>query len=87
MKLLVAALDDTEARTGMSGTWNGKRFKDPRVCDVAGHVLNALDPARFQFDLSAALDQRDRARLELKNAWRKQHGLPAVPLPQPRTHD
>src|SRR5438105_3532584 len=48
-------LDDTEQRKGMSGSWNGKEYRDPRICDFAGHVLNQLDGARFPFDLAAPM--------------------------------
>lgn len=84
LKLLLAALDDTEERYGMSGNWNGKDFSDPRVCDVAGHVLSNLDEKCYAFDLSASLAHRDRDRLLLKNVLRKEQGLPELPLPESR---
>jgi hypothetical protein len=80
-ELLIAALDDREERAGMSGTWNGKSFSDPRVCDLAGHVLHQFLPDRYSFDLSAPLEQRDRNLVELKNVWRRAHGQPPLPLP------
>jgi hypothetical protein len=84
ISLLIGALDDTEERTGMSGSWNGKDFSNPRICDVAGHVLNQLDPKRFDFDLSASLRQRDRQRIAIHNAARKSQGLPLLPSPADR---
>jgi hypothetical protein len=79
--LLFGALDDTEERTGMSGSWNGKNYTDPRICDVAGHVLNQLAPDKYAFDLGAPLARRDRAIVELKNVRRKAHGLALLPVP------
>jgi hypothetical protein len=49
--LLVTTLEDTEERAGMSGTWGGKSFDDPRICDLAAHVLSEQWPAKYQFDL------------------------------------
>ncbi len=82
--MLIVALDDTEQRMGMSGSWNGKSFSDPRICDVAGNVLNDLDPAEYPFDMNSSLEQRDRDRLSLKNVFRKDQGLPALAIPEPR---
>jgi hypothetical protein len=81
--LLVAALDDTERHMGMSGSWGDKSFSDPRICDLAGHVLWKQWPKKYDFDLAASLAVRDRQRVELKNVWRKDHGLPLLELPQP----
>jgi hypothetical protein len=83
-KVLLAALDDTEERTGMSGSWNGKSFSDPRICDIAGHVLNQLDPKLYPFDLEVPLAKRNRSVLALKNVLRKAHGLRPLPLPGAR---
>ena len=81
--LLVKALDDDERRLGMSGTWGEKSFSDPRICDVAGQVLWSRWPKKYTFDIAASPAIRDRQRLELKNTWRKQHGLPPLELPHP----
>jgi hypothetical protein len=83
--LLVASLDDTEERTGMSGTWYGWSYSDPRICDVAGQMLNHLDSKMYAFDVSASLARRDSNLIELKNVWRLDHGLMPLPLPVPRT--
>src|SRR5262249_28380439 len=80
-ELLIAELDDTDELVGMSGTWDGKGFSDPRLCDVAGHVLNRREPDLYPFDLAAPLSLRDRAIIELKNVWRKRHGLAPLLLP------
>ncbi|MGA2068723.1 MAG: hypothetical protein ABSG86_27390 [Thermoguttaceae bacterium] len=83
-RLLVAALDDTEQREGMSGSWGDKSFQDPRVCDLAAHTLAERLPKKYDFDLSAALGERDRQRLLMVNVWRKGQNLPAIPLPKPK---
>jgi len=82
---LVKALEDTEERTGMSGSWGEKKFSDPRVCDFAGYFLVKRWPDRYVFDLSGALKIRDRQRVECQNVWRRAHGLEELPLPTPRT--
>ena len=84
-QLLFGALDDTEERTGMSGSWNGKNFTDPRICDAAGHVLNELAPDMYAFDLGAPLAKRNLAIVDLKNTWRKAHGLAILPVPVHKT--
>ena len=61
--LLVAALNDTEQR----------------ICDMAGGVLNQLDPAKYPFNLAAPLAQRDREIFAMKNVWRQANGPPALP--------
>ena len=82
-ELLVGALDDTERRMGMSATWGQKSFGDPRICDVAGHVLWMRWPEKYAFDIEAPATIRDRQRVELKNVWRKERGLPPLELPEP----
>ncbi len=83
-RVLAACLDDTDMRLGMSGGWGDKHYSDPRICDMAAHVLYRLDAAKYPFDLSAPRAKRERGRLVVKNAWRAANGLPAVPLPVPR---
>jgi hypothetical protein len=80
-RLLVASLEDTEQRMGMSGSWGNKSFEDPRICDIAGHVLSQRLPAKYPFDLGASQKQRERQRIECLNIWRAQNRLPALPLP------
>ncbi len=70
-RLLIGALDDKEERVGMSGSWDDKSFSDPRICDLAGHVLHRRLPDKYAFDLSASEIERDRALFALKNVWRK----------------
>ncbi len=84
-KLLIGALDDLEEREGSGGTWNGKTFSDPRVCDIAGHVLNARWPEKYAFDLSASLAGRDRQRIAAINLWRAEQNLPPLPVPPRKT--
>ena len=82
--LLLNRLDDLEEQSGTSGSRNGKDYTDPRVCDLAGFVLNDLDGERYAFDLGALLEERDRARLLLINVLRQEQGLPERAIPQPR---
>lgn len=81
-RLLIAALEDLEEQEGMSGSWNGKSYEDPRVCDMAGHVLNLQAPREFVFDLGADRFERDRQRIAIINAWRKEQGQPQLPTPR-----
>lgn len=83
--LLVSCLTDTEEHEGSTGTWHGKHFCDPRVCDMAGHVLWLRWKDKYAFDLNSTLKERDLQRIECINLWRKQHKLPLLPLPRPRT--
>jgi hypothetical protein len=79
--LLVSELDDDEQQIGTIAGLGGKNFSDPRMCDIAGHFLNQLDPQKYPFDASASVAQRDKGIVLLKNAWRKEHGLAALPVP------
>jgi hypothetical protein len=76
-KLLVAALEDEDEQNA-SGIWMGKEIHDPRVCDYASQVLNAIDPDRYPFDMAAPLALRDRCRLGIINTWRKAQHLPLL---------
>jgi hypothetical protein len=73
-RLLVKCLDDDEQRMGLSGTWGEKGYTNPRVCDMAGYILNERWPDTYDFDLEADLDDRDQARLEIIDVWRREHG-------------
>lgn len=83
-RLLVAQLDDTEERTGMSGSWGDKSFNDPRICDIAGYILNQHWKKKYTFDLEASLADRDTQRIAAANIWRKENGQPPLPLPKRR---
>ena len=37
-----------------------KNYKDPRVCDTAGHILVTRWPDRYAFDLSEPVADKDR---------------------------
>jgi hypothetical protein len=67
---------------GMSGSWGGKSFSDPRICDMAAHVLWMRWPNKYRFDLAAPVAVRDQQLLQLKNIWRKERGLPALAPPE-----
>jgi hypothetical protein len=70
-ELLVQRLDDIEERKGMSGCWGGKSIRDPRLCDLAGHILSRRWHQPSAFDLEAPQEVRDRQRAELQSMWRK----------------
>ena len=73
--LLVEAMGDTDRRPNLSITW-GKYFDtNPRVCDVAGHVLQSRFPEKYQFDAMAPIVLRDEQRFTSINRWRKSNGL------------
>lgn len=78
---LVAALEDTEARLGMSGSRGGKSYSDPRVCDMAAWRLADKWPDRYTFDITASLSKRNRQRVVCLNTWRRAHGQAELPVP------
>lgn len=82
-EILIAALDDTDERTGQSSSWmsNGKSYSDPRVCDAAGDMLTMYWKEKYTYDPSAPLPTRDRDRVRLKNVWRAEHGVPPLEVP------
>jgi hypothetical protein len=80
-KLLVGELDDKAERIKLSGMWLGNKFRDPRVCDIAGQVLQQLMPDKYEFDMFVPLAERDRGLVSLGNVWLKSQGLPLVPAP------
>ncbi len=49
----------------MTGMWDGINFFNPRICDLAGHVLATRWPDKFQFDLGAGAEQREQQRARL----------------------
>lgn len=79
--LLVAALDDTEARQGMAGDWMGVDFFDPRICDMAAFVLAKRWPEKYAFRWNASREDRDIQLVVAKNVWRAAQGRPPLPVP------
>lgn len=84
-EFLVSCLTDTEEREGSTGIWYGMHLSDPRVCDMAGHLLWLHWKDKYAFDANATLKERNLQRVECINLWRKQHNLTLLPLPRPRT--
>lgn len=78
---LVKALEDTEERTGLSGSRNGKEFSNPRICDMACNYLAERWPDRYAFDLAGSRKAREVQRIQCLNSWRKAHNLSPLPLP------
>jgi hypothetical protein len=58
-RLLLAALDDTEQRLGMKGTYNEASYEDPRICDMAALVLSMRWPGKYAFNWSPSAAERD----------------------------
>lgn len=81
-RLLTNGLYDKQVRRGMSGTWDWKSFVDPRVCDVAAHVLSRLWPDVYDFDLDGTQKTREIQRIACINAWRQKKGLKALEPPE-----
>jgi hypothetical protein len=80
-RLFIDLLDDTEDRVDM-GIGSGRNsIHYPRVADLAAMALCRLLPARYAFDYSAPLTDRNRDLLKVKNIWRRTQGL--QPLPEP----
>ena len=80
--LLIGALSDTDVREGLSAEWGNVSFAEPRICDVAGLVLNQRDAKKYPFDIEASQFKRDQQRVRLINAWRKARKLKPLPLPK-----
>ena len=59
----------------------GRKYYDPRVCDIAGIRLAKRLNAEKAFDFFATKEVRDRQLFELTNTWRLRRGL--KPLSRP----
>ena len=83
--VLAGRLADAEVRKGMGGTRDGKHFSDPRICDMAAHLLVKAWKRPDLFDLSAEADVRDRQIERLAEIWAKSRGkeLPEPPSEMP----
>lgn len=82
--LLVDALSDTDQREGLSGTWDEYSFIDPRICDVAGHVLMGRFPEKYAFDPKGTPDVLEVQRIHAINQWRAERGIELLAESQPR---
>jgi len=82
--VLAGRLEDLDRVEGMSGSWDGANFSDPRIGDLAAHILSRRFPERYEFDLGAGRAARDRARITALNTWRRVHDLEPLPLPERR---
>lgn len=81
-ELLAHALEDTEARIGMTGSSGDFSYTDPRICDFALNNLNRLDPKRYPFSPHAGRRQHDLERITAANVWRSANQKPMLPVPQ-----
>ena len=70
-KLLATALDDTEQCKERPDSLPNKPLSNPRICDMAAHVLAQRFPKEYSFDVSAPLPDQERQRLTAINTWRK----------------
>lgn len=68
-RLLVDALDDTARRVGLSITYDGTSYTDPRVCDMAALVMATRWPDRYHFTWPADVAERDTQIATIRNAW------------------
>jgi hypothetical protein len=68
--LLAQCLDDGALRTGMSGTWGGKSISNPRLGDMAAHLLSRRWGEPSRFDLEAPPEERERQRVVLRDMGR-----------------
>jgi hypothetical protein len=80
-RLLVSELDDTERRFGMEREFSEAAVLDPRVCDVAAHALSSLWPEKYRFRWEFTSTKCDAEIAGMRNRWRSDHGLPALPPP------
>ncbi len=92
--MLAGALDDTEIVTSSRGILGGKEVAYPTVGELAADGLNVfwgqhlLIPAfdwqqPMMFNLYGRPGDRERQRLQVKNAWLKKRGRPLLPVPTP----
>jgi hypothetical protein len=67
-ELLAAVLADTDTHP-MSGIWGGKSVREPRLGDLAAHVLSRRWRQPASFDLEAPPAERDRQRAALREDY------------------
>jgi hypothetical protein len=83
--LLARELNDTGQFWGYSAEWNGKTLRNPRICDLAAHLLSRSWNKPDMFDFNAGPRKRDRQRLLVLNTLRSQRGMEVEPLPDEPT--
>ena len=67
--LLAAALLDRSVRSGLTASWGGVSFSNPRLCDMAGLLLSRIFPDGYQFDIEAPLAERDTRIERLRETY------------------
>ena len=80
-RLLVSELNDTERRFGMERDFSDFSVVDPRVCDMAAHALSSLWPDKYRFQWEFTSTKCNAEIAGMRNRWRSDHGLPALPPP------
>jgi hypothetical protein len=69
-RLLVHALDDTAARVGLSITYDGTSYADPRICDMAAFVMATRWPDRYHFTWLTNVRERNAQIAAIRAAHR-----------------
>jgi hypothetical protein len=85
--ILITALSDVGRSEGLSGNWDSYSFVDPRICDMAGHVLAGRFPEKYIFDPNAIGAEMEAQRVRAINVWRKENGIDLLSEIQPRKVD
>lgn len=84
---LIALLDDLTSEKGsLTGfRWRARSVSwwEPKACDFAACALASIWPERYFWDPGATSLHRARARMVMKNAWRKARGRALLELPLP----
>ncbi len=84
-ELLLQAMGDEQRNFEANGTWGDTEYHSPRICDLAGYVLAARYPGKYEFDFAAPRIVREQQRIAIINQWRAHNQIELLPLPKPRT--
>ena len=84
-ELLIQALNDQQRNFDAAGTWGTIEYHSPRICDLAGCVLAARYPGRYEFNFDASRIVREQQRIAIINQWRADNQMALLPSPKPRT--
>jgi len=69
-EMLIQALNDQQRNFDANGTWGTIEYHSPRICDLAGCVLAARYPDRYEFNFDASRIVREQQRIAIINQWR-----------------
>ncbi|WP_144241134.1 hypothetical protein [Fimbriimonas ginsengisoli] len=79
--LLVRELTDFDVVYGTSGLWGDFSFANPAIRELAAYTLHGYWPQKYAFRQSGSKHRQDALYVENINGWRKENGLPPLPLP------